>query len=53
MVGGLDEREQDLSATSPGEESDANLSPVVEIPEPTPGRGGVPVRCELCWTHST
>lgn len=35
----------DLSATSPADDSDALLSPVVE-PEPIPGLNGVPVRCE-------
>jgi hypothetical protein len=37
----MHERELDLSA-----ESDV-ASPVVEMAEPTPGRDGVPVRCEF------
>lgn len=35
----------DLSVTSPADDSDSILSPVVE-PEPNPGLDGTPVRCE-------
>jgi hypothetical protein len=37
-------RDPDLSPTSPGEDSDAG-SPAVEADEPIPGLDGVPVRC--------
>lgn len=42
------EERPDISFTSPGEDSDAVLSPEAEpeLLEPLPGLNGAPVRCE-------
>lgn len=42
----------EFSPTSPGDDSDAILSPTAEIePEPVPGLNGVPVRC-TCFLYN-
>ena len=38
----------DLSPISAAEESDAALSPNIDVAEPKPGLNGTPVRCECC-----
>lgn len=46
--------EHELSPTSPvvspAEESDANLTPHIEGPEPKPGLDGKPVRCACAFS---
>ena len=44
IMASIHDENPDLSLTSPGEESDAILSPQQEV-EPIPGLNGVPVRC--------
>ena len=44
IMASTQEENPDLSPTSPGEESDAILSPQQEV-EPVPRLNGVPVRC--------